>query len=500
MDDFILSVRNISISFPGVKALDDVSLDIVKGEVHALIGENGAGKSTLMKILSGVYKEDEGEITLKSERVTINSVKDSMEKGISIVHQELNVVPCLSVMENIFLGRIPVGKMFIKKSEMEKRSREALDMIGSKVVPQTLMEELTIAESQMVEIARAVLFSSDVLILDEPTSSLSSHEIKTLFGIMRRLKSMGITIIYISHKLDEIFEICERATILRDGKVIGTVSLSDITKDKIIEMMVGRSVENEFPPRAFKQTEEIVLSVKNLLINRAAAPVSFDLRKGEVLGFAGLVGAGRTEVVKALFGVNKKFKGEIVVNGKDVRINSPSEAIKNGMAMLTESRVEGVVYRAPVTWNTTFANIGGICKLGVIDFPYENKVTRQYVEVLKTKTPSIRQRLLYLSGGNQQKVILSKWLFAESDILILDEATRGIDVGAKYEIYQLVNELTNEGKSIIFISSELPEVMAMSDRIVVMAFGRVSAIIERPEFTPENIMHYAVMEGEKIER
>jgi ABC-type sugar transport system ATPase subunit len=495
MQDVVLSIRNISKTFPGVMALKDVSIDIFKGDNHAIVGENGAGKSTLMKILGGVYKEDKGEILINNERVSFNSVSKSIAQGISIVHQELNFIPDLSVAENIFLGRIPSGQFFIKTDKMNLLAAEQLKKLESDINPKNFMKDLSTAEVQIIEIARSLSFSPEILILDEPTSSLSNHEIEKLFIVLRKLKQQGISVIYISHKLDEIFKISDRVTVMRDGSVIGTSSTSEISREKIIEMMVGRPVENEFPPRVHKSSKEIILSVKNLMITKDAPPVSFELKRGEVLGFAGLVGAGRTEIAQALFGVNKKFRGEIKIKGKTVEIGSPVDAIKYGISFLTESRAEGIVYQAPVTWNTTFAKIKGICHGGIIDFPLERQVARKYIKRLNTKTSTLKQRLLNFSGGNQQKVILSKWLFTNTDILILDEPTRGIDVGAKYEIYQLINELTAEGKSIIFISSELPEVLAMSDRIVIMAAGRLAAILERSDFSPEKVMEYATSSG-----
>lgn len=495
MKNTILSIRNVSKIFPGVKALNKVSMDIFRGEMHAVVGENGAGKSTLMKILSGIYKEDEGEIYINDEQIHFKSVSESIAKGISIVHQELNIVPCLSVAENIFLGRIPSRKLFIKSAEMNRVALQGLKTIGSNINPKTLMEYLTIAEAQMVEIVRAISFSSEILILDEPTSSLSNHETENLFNILRKLKQQGITIIYISHKLEEVFKMCDRITVIRDGCVIGTVNTSEISREKIIEMMVGRLVEEEFPPRIYTPDDTVVLSVKDLMVGKNASPITFELKRGEVLGFSGLVGSGRTEVVKALFGAEKKYKGEVKIKGKVVDIKSPTDAIRHGVALLTESRAEGIIYRAPVTWNTSFANIKGICRLGMINFTLERKVTKEFIVRLKIKTPSLNQYLLNLSGGNQQKVILSKWLFAKTDILIMDEATRGIDVGAKFEIYQLINQMTAEGKSIIFISSELPEVLAMSDRVLIMANGHVAAVLDRDEFTPEKVMNHAVSKG-----
>jgi ABC-type sugar transport system ATPase subunit len=377
---------------------------------------------------------------------------------------------------------------------MNRLAQKELDKIESGVNPKTLMKNLSTAEAQLVEIARALSYSSDIIILDEPTSSLSNHEIEKLFSVLSKLKEQGITIIYISHKLEEIFRISDRITVMRDGTVIGTSKTREISREEIIEMMVGRSVENEFPPMTHIPQDEIVLSVKSLMLGKDSPAVSFDLRKGEVLGFSGLVGSGRTELVKALFGADKKYKGEITIKGKPAEIKSPADAIKHGISLLTESRAEGIVYQAPVTWNTTFANIKRISRGGIISFFLERKVTAEYVKKLNTKTPSLKQRLLNLSGGNQQKVILSKWLFTDSDILILDEPTRGIDVGAKYEIYQLINTLSAEGKSIIFISSELPEVLAVSDRILVMAAGRVTALLEKRDFSPEKVMEYAVSE------
>ena len=495
-DEYVLRMEGITKEFPGVLALDNVSINVKPGTVHAFMGENGAGKSTLMKCLFGIYHPDKGKIIFKGKEVKFRDAKDALEAGISMIHQELSPVLHRPIMENIWLGREPLNKFgFVDHKKMYEDTLELLLSIDMQDDPKTLMRDLTVAKIQMVEILKAVSYDAKLIIMDEPTSSLTNHEVEDLFQVIRRLKSQNRSIIYISHKMDEIFEIADRVTIFRDGKYIKTADTSDISMDEIINLMVGRDVSGLFQ----KQTAEpgqIILEVQNLSSGKKFKDVSFTLKKGEILGFAGLVGAGRTEVVETLFGVRPKTSGRILLNGEEGRIgiNNARDAIGYKMALLTEERREtGIFPVLSVDYNMVVANMKKyLRKSGFLNFKTVKEDCDKYVRDINIKTPSLSQQIQFLSGGNQQKVLVARWLLTSPDILFMDEPTRGIDVGAKTEIYKLIEKLAQSGKSIIMVSSELPEIIGLSDRIVVFHEGSVTAILERSDgFTQENIMTYA---------
>ena len=492
--DIILSMKSVTKIFPGVKALDDVTFEVDRGEIHALVGENGAGKSTLIKILDGLYIPDAGTIEIEGETVKFDNPRDAFAKGIHVVHQEVSTVDAISVAENIFMGRLPRKKnRLIDRQKLYAMTAENLKRIGSRLDPRQLVEKLSVAEKQMMEIVKAVSFSPKLLIMDEPTSSLSKKEIEALFFILRGLNAEGVTIIYISHKLEEIFELCGGITILRDGKAVHSGKVSELTKDRTIEYMVGRSVENEFPARSDTVVPEEMFRVENLRLNKDDPPLRFHVNKGEILGFAGVVGAGRTEIMSAVFGITRGESGEFFMKNRKVQINTTTDAIESGIAMLTESRRESLVAKSTVAQNITMVNLREISTgSGFLRLKKEKEVANRYVDILSIRTPSLNQYVLNLSGGNQQKVIIAKWLFNGPDLLILDEPTRGIDVGAKREIYQLMDSLAKEGKSIIFISSELGELLAMSDRLIVMKNGGIAGELRRSDFSPEVVMSLAV--------
>ncbi|PMQ01961.1 MAG: D-xylose ABC transporter ATP-binding protein [Dictyoglomus sp. NZ13-RE01] len=489
-------MEGIEKSFPGVHALRNARFELRSGEVHALVGENGAGKSTLMKILTGVYRKDGGRIIYKGKEVEIPNPRVAQEMGISIVYQDLNLMPHLTVAQNIFIGREPRNKkipFFIDEEEINRRTKELLDTLHMNIDPKAKVADLTVGKQQMVEIAKALSYNAEVIIFDEPTAALSISETEELFNIIRKLKSQGIGIIYISHRLEELKEIADRVTVMRDGQYIGTVKMSETTIDEIISMMVGREIYETLKEKEVEEDAEVVLEVKNLSRGREIKNVSFKLRKGEILGFSGLVGAGRTEVARAIFGADPFDSGEIYVKGRKVHIKSPTDAIKNGIAYLSEDRKRfGLMLDLDVEANITLPSLKEF--LNFLLFLNKKKaemVCKEYVEKLRIRTPSLRQKVKNLSGGNQQKVILAKWLLKNCDILIFDEPTRGIDVGAKNEIYKLLNELVKEGKSIIMISSELPEILRMSHRVIVMREGRITGELENKNLTEEIIMRYA---------
>lgn len=494
--EVVLEMKNICKSFPGVKALNGINFTLMKGHVHALLGENGAGKSTLMKILSGVYKNDEGEIHIHGEQKTFLHIKDAQNEGISIIHQELNLCWNLSVSANIFIGREGGGKLgYLREDEINKKAKEALEQLGVGYInPRDIVRNLSVAQQQMVEIAKAISMNSRILIMDEPTSSLTETETKILFEMIRNLRRKGVSIVYISHKLEEIFEVCDEITVIRDGEYIGSMEVKEATKEKLIQMMVGRPLTNMYPLADVNiEDNETILEVKNLKKKNLIKDVSFKLKKGEILGFSGLVGAGRTEMAKVLFGRYPKDAGEVIIEGKRVEIKSPADAIKNGIAFVTEDRkLEGLVLILSVKDNIMASNMDKVSNtMGFIDKKKEVKIALEGIKRLRVKTPSERVTVKNLSGGNQQKVILSKWLAGEPKILILDEPTRGIDVGAKAEIYSIMRELTKEGVSIIMISSELPEIIGMSDRVVVMRNGEVAGVLNKGETNQQKIMHYS---------
>ncbi|MCR4431359.1 MAG: sugar ABC transporter ATP-binding protein [Tepidanaerobacteraceae bacterium] len=490
----ILEIAGVSKSFPGVKALSKVDLDIYPGQVHVLLGENGAGKSTLIKIISGVYTRDEGIIKLNGREVFFNNPRQALNAGISVIHQELSVIPDLTVAENIFLGREPRLQRtgFIDKKRMYSEAGRLLESMGVKINPRAVIRDLNTADRQMVEIARAVSQNSSIVIMDEPTSSLSENEVEALFGVIERLKSENVAIIYISHRLKEITSIGDVVTILRDGCVVKTVKIKDIDENQMIALMVGREITKFYYKSEVPSTGEIVLEVKNYTRRGAFEDVSFALKKGEILGVAGLIGAGRTEVMRAVFGADKVDRGECIYNGKPVRFATPQQAINAGIGFIPEDRRnQGLLLSKSVRENISLASLFPNSSKGFVDFKWEKNVAKEYIAMLRIKTPDENAVTKNLSGGNQQKVVIAKWLAARSKILIMDEPTRGIDVNAKAEIYAIMKNFVENGGSIIMVSSELPEILGVSDRIMVMREGRVAGIIDAQGATEKDIMHLA---------
>lgn len=488
---YLLEMRHIKKSFPGVKALDDVQLLVRHGEVHALMGENGAGKSTLIKILTGVYKEDAGEIQISGKAVHINSVLQAQTAGISAVFQELNLIPYLSVAENIFIGTYPLDSHGnVNWKQLYKKAQTILDDMGLEVDARVQLDTLGTAAQQMVSIARAVNMDCRVLVLDEPTSSLDGKEVQQLFEIIRRLKERGIGIIFISHRLDEIFEICSAITILRDGKYIGTCQTSEITRETLVTMMVGRKVEEDFRYRSVREyKEEYLLQVEHLTAFPKVKDVSFGVHKGEVLGLTGLLGSGRSETAQLIFGCTHPEKGKIFYKGQEVKNQTPVRAIGMGMAFCTENRrEEGIVPDMSVRDNVVLSSMKQISQCGIINKKRRSRVVEGYVSRLHIKTPHIGQKIRLLSGGNQQKVILARWLATHPDLIILDEPTRGIDVGAKQEIEKLVREFVESGISIIYISSEISELVRNCDRVVVLSDGKSVGELSGKKITEEGIL------------
>lgn len=495
MDELLIKMTDITKSFPGVLALNKAKFELKKGEVHALVGENGAGKSTLMKILTGVYKKDKGSIFFKGEEIDIANTKAAQELGISIIFQEFNLMPHLTVAQNVFIGREPRSHInfLLNEKEINRKTQELLDLMHLNIDPKTKVSDLTVAKQQMVEIVKALSFKSDVLIMDEPTAALTDTEIDELFRIIRHLRDKGVGIIHISHRIEELKMISDRITVMRDGCYVDTVKTEDISIDQIINMMVGRTIYETRHGNVDNVSNEIVLEIKNLNRSKVLKNINFNLRKGEILGFAGLMGAGRTEVARAIFGADSFDSGEIFIKGEKVNINDPCDAVKKGIGYLSEDRKRfGLATGMEVETNivmATFKYFTGF--LGWVMNSRIRKTARKITEELQIKTPSLQQKVKYLSGGNQQKVVVGKWLTRNCDILIFDEPTRGIDVGAKSEIYKLLNSLAESGKSIIMISSELPEIIRMSHRIVIMCEGRITGEINCKDATQELIMQYA---------
>jgi len=483
----LLSINNVSKDFPGVKALDGVSLEVYGGVVHGIVGENGAGKSTLMKILSGVYEKDSGEITFEGRVINKISPIESMHMGLAIIYQELNLVNTMTVGENIFLGRFSESG---GRRGVHAKARVLLDSIGSKVSTHRQVSELSVSDKQMVEIAKALSFDSKLIIMDEPSSSLTDDEMKKLVQIINDLKSKGIAIIYISHKLDEIFGFCDVVTVMRDGRVIDTKPVSELTRAEMISMMVGRTIENEFPPRP-DSAGETILEIKYIK-TRKLKDVQLHVRKGEILGLVGLVGSGRTELVRALFGADKVANKSIILDGKEVRINSPIDAINLGLALVPEERkLQGLLLGFSVEQNISMAVLARLTERGFINSKEEGEVADRQIKALNVKTPSARTKIRTLSGGNQQKAILGRWLEMKPRILVMDEPTKGIDVGAKYEIYLLMKKIVEDGGSIILISSELPEVLHMSNRVNTICEGRVNGEFDPMIASVDEIMEKA---------
>jgi methyl-galactoside transport system ATP-binding protein/inositol transport system ATP-binding protein len=494
VNEYLLEMKNIVKTFPGVKALRGVDLQVRRGEIHALMGENGAGKSTLMKCIAGIHPPTSGEIIFDGEVQGPYNPAEALKKSISMIHQELSPVLHRPIMENVWLGREPLNKFgLVDHKKMYELTKEVLKEIDLEEDPLTLMVNLTVAKIQMVEIAKAVSYNSKLIIMDEPTSALADKEIKQLFAIMRKLKSQGKSIIFISHKLDEIYEIADRVTVYRDGAYIGSENTSELKIDKLINMMVGRDI-NELFPKIPCPIMGVKLEVKNLSNRKYFKNVSFTVRKGEILGIAGLVGAGRSEVIETIFGMRPHTSGEISIDGKKVEIKKPSDAIRNGMVWLTEDRrLSGIFPMLAVQFNIAIATIPKFLnKLGLIQEGRLNKVCDEYVKKVQIKTPSLAQTVGNLSGGNQQKVLVARWLMTNPEILFLDEPTRGIDVGTKSDIHRLISALAGEGKSVVMVSSELPEIMGMSDRIMIMHQGKVTGIVDNTkDLTQEELMAYA---------
>lgn len=520
MSNQLLRMDNVHKRFPGVYALKGVSFECLSGEVHALLGENGAGKSTLMKILGGIYRIDEGTIEIEGKPVTINKVTDAQAHGIRLIHQEISLVPYLSIAENIFLAREPLNTVgLIDWKTLYQQADQLLRDYDLAMPASTLVKRLTVAEQQMIEIIKAVSFQAKIIVMDEPTSSLTDKEVEFLFRTIRHLKSRGVGIVYISHRMNELFAITDRITVLRDGSLIGTVHTRETSSDALITMMVGReltnyyirdfadelyeeeerftlevdSAETDAPPALTPAPQRIpILEVRNLTKRGQLHDINFALKQGEILGFAGLVGAGRTELMQCLFGLNPFDEGEIHVGGQPVSILQPNDAIRHGIAYVTENRKEeGLFLIRSVEYNITIKILHQFMKWLRVSSKYEHKQTDHYIEKLAIKTPSRNQEVRNLSGGNQQKVLISRWLATKPRVLILDEPTRGVDVGAKAEIYSIMNDLLKDGVSIIMVSSELSEVMNMSDRIAVMHKGRIQTILNRNQFSQETIMYYA---------
>lgn len=491
----LLEMKGISKRFLGVRALKGVDFELRRGEVHALVGENGAGKSTLMKVLTGIYQPDDGEIFFEGKPYAVKNIGEAQALGIAMIHQELNMMNDLTVAQNVFIGREIKKGFWLKDAEMVKETQKIFDRIGIKIDPKMQLGRLTVGKQQMVEIAKAVSRDCKLLILDEPTAALTQTEIEELFRIMEDLKAKGIGMIYISHRMDEINRISDRITVMRDGEYVGTVDTASVTKDDVINMMIGRVVYED--PKTHSEVPddaEVVLEVKHLSSGNAFNDVSFTLRRGEILGFSGLMGAGRTEVARAIFGADPHDGGEIFVNGKRVNIKTPEDAVKLGIGYLSEDRKRyGLLLDKSITENSALASIDKYTKGIFINDRRAKAEAKEENLKLRTKTPSMDQLLKNLSGGNQQKVIIARWLIRNSDILIFDEPTRGIDVGAKSEIYTLMNQLTKHGKSIIMISSELVEILRMSDRVLVMCEGKKTGELDISEANQENIMRLATL-------
>ena len=496
--EILLQMTGIHKRFHGVHALRGVDFELRRGEIHALMGENGAGKSTLMKVLTGIHKRDEGEVVLFGNPVNFSNIKESQDAGISMIHQELNMMNHLTVAQNIYIGREPMKGAYIDDKKMEQDAAALFKRIGVKIDPSVKLGTLTVGKQQMVEIAKAVSRDAQILVLDEPTAALTQLEVEELFKIMRDLQSKGIGMIYISHRMDEINRISDRITVMRDGGYVGTLITKDTTKDEIVKMMVGRVIYGDKKEEStVPEGAEVVLEVKNLNRGKEIRNVSFELRRGEILGFSGLMGAGRTEVARAIYGADEYDSGEILINGKKVNIKTPKQAVENGICYLSEDRKRyGLLLGKSVAENSVISNLDDYIKFGWIDDAAIEKAAKIENAKMRTKTPSMQQMVKNLSGGNQQKVIIARWLLKNSDIFIFDEPTRGIDVGAKSEIYTLMENLASQGKAVIMISSELAEVQRLSDRVVVMCEGRVTATLDIKDATQETIMKYATMREE----
>lgn len=495
----LLEMEHIYKSFSGVNVLEDVCLEVESGEVHALLGENGAGKSTLIKILGGIYTKDSGRIKINGKEVEIHSVADARKNGISIIHQEIMMVPDMSVAENIFLGQSLANKAgFVHIGEQNRVAQEILNQFKMNVDARAMVRTLTIAQQQMVEIVRAVSFGVKILVMDEPTSSLDDDEVETMFNMVRQLKSKGIGIIYISHRMSELETIADRVTVLRDGGAVATKVVKETNKDELVSLMVGRSISKYYTKTENTQ-DEVVLEVDHLSDGNRVKDVSFNLKRGEILGFAGLVGAGRSETMLNIFGLSKREKGSVRLYGEEALFENPREAIARGIGMLPEDRkLLGNFGDQGVRFNTTITVLDKFLKGCTYKGSVEKELTQEYIEKMKTKVTSMEQTMSSLSGGNQQKVLISRWLLATKNILIMDEPTRGVDVGTKADIYKIMNDLSAQGMSILMVSSELPELINMCDRIVVLSHGRSTGVLSRKEFSQEAIMQLATKEEDVL--
>ena len=492
----LVEMDNISKSFPGVQALDAVNLTIFSGEVHVLIGENGAGKSTLIKILTGVYQKDSGSLKYKGQPVIFQNPRQAMKAGISVIHQELSLIPDLTVADNIFLGREKVKGQFLDKNYMANKTREILDSLDLHIDPNMKVDRLNTAQKQMVEIARSVSWNSSLVIMDEPTSSLSENEVKSLFNIILKLKKENVGIIYISHRLKEIPEIGDRVTVLRDGKWVKTLPVKESHEKQLISLMVGREIKDYYHFKNGEKQEKAhpILEVKNLTREPHFRNISFSLKQGEILGIAGLIGAGRTELLRAIFGVDQYKQGRVFLDNQQAKFHHPHQAIGKKVGFITEDRRDqGLLLDKSIIENISLPSIRFKSTRGFIDKSWEKRISSQFKDKLKIKTPSTQTIVKTLSGGNQQKVIIARWLAAESGILLLDEPTRGIDVNAKAEIYALMNDFIHSGGSILMVSSELPEILGVAHRIMVMRSGEISGILSRDEATEEKVMHLAAL-------
>ncbi|EQJ29614.1 ABC transporter family protein [Clostridioides difficile P11] len=493
MSNIILKLSNIAKEFPGVRALDNVNFELFHGEVHALLGENGAGKSTMIKILTGAHPKTSGKFIFEGKEIEHISPDISKKIGINAIYQELTVFDELTVAQNIFMGKEINGKVLTNDKKMNEEAKKIFDNMGIDINPNSLVKELSIAQKQMVEIARVLSSETKVLIMDEPTSSISKKETEILFRLINDLKESGVSIIYISHRMEELFEICDRITIMRDGKTISTLNTKDVSsEEELVNLMIDRKLDQFFPKRKVEIKEEI-MRVENLTKNNVFNDISFNIRKGEILGIGGLVGSKRSEIVEAIFGLRTYDSGKIYLNNEEVKFKTPSDAIENGLGLITEDRKgTGLFLQMSVKENTTMAGVKKISKFkSIIDRKKEKEILEKYIEALKIKTPHMNQVIQSLSGGNQQKAIIARWLLLQPDILIMDEPTRGIDVNAKAEIYNLMGDLVESGVSIIMISSEIPELISMSDRIMVMREGHISGFLEGEEMIENNVLKLA---------
>lgn len=496
MSGTILSMKHITKIYPGVKALDDMSVEFQRGEVHALLGENGAGKSTLIKVLAGAIEPDAGEIFINGKGFKRLNPKMSMEHGIQVIYQETNLIPALSAAENVFLGNLIKNGVVVNQKSMYQETQKIFDSLRIKIDPRVSVKYLTTGQRQIVEIAKAVSRQAEIIVMDEPSSSLTNSEVEGLFQIVKDLQKKGVTIIYISHRLEELFQICERVTVMRDGQFIKTLPTAKTDREELIRLMVGRTLSETFPESRGKPGNEI-LTVKNLYGNGDRA-VNFKLYNGEILGLAGLVGAGRTELVRMLYGADPAESGEIILAGSTVKLSSPLDGIRNGIGLIPEDRkIHGIIQEMSICHNITLANLKGISKFGIIKEKKEYEQAKKYWKELQIKTPTLKQKVKNLSGGNQQKVVLAKWLATNSEILIFDEPTRGIDVGAKQEIYKLMRKLADSGKAIIMVSSDMEEILGMSDRIIVMYEGKITGELDKSEFSQERVMIMASGQAEE---